>query len=201
MATLARRAVGGGPIARDMIRVVLTGSESTGKTTLAVELARHYDAALVPEFVREFAAAKGGVIEFSDHGPIARGQMALEDAQIALGRPVVIQDTDLLSTVVYCRHYFGRAPDWIVDEAAARVPDLYLLCEIDVPWIADGVRDRGHMRQEMQEMFRDAALSSGAAVAIIGGDGNERLERAIDAVDALLLAQSPDAAAEEDSDS
>ena len=67
-----------------MIRVVLTGSESTGKTTLAVELARHYDAALVPEFVREFAEARGGVIEFSDHGPIARGQMALEDAQIAL---------------------------------------------------------------------------------------------------------------------
>ena len=128
-----------------MIRVVLTGSESTGKTTLATELARHYDAALVPEFVRDFAEAKGGMIEFSDHGPIARGQMALEDAEIALGRPVVIQDTDLLSTVVYCKHYFGRAPDWIVDEAAARAPDLYLLCEIDLPWIADGVRDRGHM--------------------------------------------------------
>lgn len=184
-----------------MIRVVLTGSESTGKTTLAVELARHYDAALVPEFVREFAAAKGGVIEFSDHGPIARGQMALEDAQIALGRPVVIQDTDLLSTVVYCRHYFGSAPDWIVDEAVARAPDLYLLCEIDLPWIADGVRDRGHLRQEMQELFRDAVLSSGTPVAIIRGDGKERLEGAIDMVDALLLAQSPNAAPEEDSDS
>jgi len=184
-----------------MIRVVLTGSESTGKTTLAAELARHYDAALVPEFVRAFAEAKGGLIEFSDHGPIARGQMALEDAQLALGKPVVVQDTDLLSTVVYCKHYFGRAPDWIVDEAAARVPDLYLLCEIDLPWIADGVRDRGHMREEMQQLFRDAVMNSGAAVAIIRGDGHERLERAVDAVDALLLAQSPNAAAEENSDS
>jgi len=184
-----------------MIRVVLTGSESTGKTTLAADLARHYDAALVPEFVRQFAEGKGGVIEFSDHGPIARGQMALEDAQIALGRRVIIQDTDLLSTVVYCRHYFGHAPDWIVDEAAARVPDLYLLCEIDLPWIADGVRDRGHMREEMQQLFRDAVMRSGAAVTIISGDSPERLERAVDAIDALLLAQSPDAAAEEDSDS
>jgi len=184
-----------------MIRVVLTGSESTGKTTLATELARHYDAALVPEFVREFAEARGGVIEFSDHGPIARGQMAIEDAQIALGRPIVVQDTDLLSTVIYCKHYFGRAPDWIVAEAAARLPDLYLLCEIDLPWIADGVRDRGHMREEMHALFRDAVMSSGAAVAIVSGEGPERLERAIDAVDALLLAQSPNVAAEENSDS
>ena len=184
-----------------MIRVVLTGSESTGKTTLAADLARHYEAALVPEFVREFAEAKGGMIEFSDHGPIARGQMALEDAQIGLGRPVVIQDTDLLSTVVYCKHYFDRAPDWIIDEAAARAPDLYLLCEIDLPWIADGVRDRGHMREEMQQLFQEAVMGSGTAVAIIRGEGVERFERAVDAIDALLLAQAPNAAAEENSDS
>lgn len=183
-----------------MIRVVLTGSESTGKTTLAGELARHYDAALVPEFVREFAEAKGGVIDFSDHGPIARGQMALEDAEIALGRPIVVQDTDLLSTVIYCKHYFGRVPDWIVSEAAARRPDLYLLCEIDLPWIADGVRDRGHLRDEMQELFREAVMRSGAAVAVVSGEGPERLERAIDAVDALLLAQAPDTSPEENSD-
>jgi NadR type nicotinamide-nucleotide adenylyltransferase len=184
-----------------MIRVVLTGSESTGKTTLAAELARRYDAALVPEFVREFAEAKGGTIDYADHGPIARGQMAIEDAQIALGRPVVVQDTDLLSTVIYCRHYFGRAPDWIVDEAAARRPDLYLLCEIDLPWVADGVRDRGHLREEVQQLFRDAVMASGAPVAIVTGEGPERLERAVDAVDALLLDQSGDGSAEEDSDS
>jgi len=184
-----------------MIRVVLTGSESTGKTTLATELASRYDAPLVPEFVREFAEKKGGAIDFTDHGPIARGQIALEDAHIVLGRPIVIQDTDLLSTVVYCEHYFGRAPQWIVDEAGERRPDLYLLCEIDLPWIADGVRDRGHMRDEMQQLFRDAVMRSGAPVAVITGQGPERLERAVDAVDALLLAQAPNAASKENPDS
>lgn len=183
-----------------MIRVVLTGSESTGKTTLAAEIARHYDAALVPEFVREFAEEKGGVIQFSDHGPIARGQMAIEDAQISLGRAVVVQDTDLLSTVVYCEHYFGRSPEWIIAAAAERRPDLYLLCEIDLPWIADGIRDRGHMRDDMQRLFRDAVMRSGAAVAIVSGAGSERLQRAIDAVDALLLAQPPNAPAEDNPD-
>jgi NadR type nicotinamide-nucleotide adenylyltransferase len=183
------------------VRVVVTGSESTGKTTLAEQLARHYRAELVPEFVREYAAARHGVIEFSDHGPIARGQMALEDAAIARGNSMVVQDTDLLSTVVYCEHYFGKCPAWIADAARKRAPDVYLLCEIDVPWVADGVRDRGHMREEMQRLFRYAVNESGAPVAVIIGDRAERFERATEAVDALLLANAADRLREDDPDS
>jgi nicotinamide riboside kinase len=153
-----------------MTRVVLTGSESTGKTTLAAELARHYGVEVVPEFVRTFAEQRGGVIEFSDHGAIARGQMALEDEFIDRARQIesalpahpaypaypalVIKDTDLLSTVVYCKHYFGRCPDWIEDAARSRRPDLYLLCGTDVPWVPDGVRDRGHMRRDARTVRR-----------------------------------------------
>lgn len=169
-----------------MIRVVLTGSESTGKTTLAAELARHYSAALVPEFVRAFAEQRGGVIEFSDHGPIARGQMALEDEYIARGGDLLVQDTDLLSTVVYCRHYFGRCPPWIEEAAAARRPDLYLLCEIDVPWVADGVRDRGERRDEMQTLFRDEVRASGVANLALTGNPATRLAAAVTAIDPLL---------------
>ena len=182
-------------------RAVVTGSESTGKTTLAEQLSRHYRAALVPEFVREYAEARRGVIEFADHGPIARGQMALEDAAIARGNSIVVQDTDLLSTVVYCEHYFGKCPAWIAEAARRRAPDLYLLCEIDVPWVADGVRDRGHMREDMQRLFRVAVAESGAPVAVITGDRDERLARATEALDALLLAQTPDAVREDDANS
>lgn len=171
------------------MRVVLTGSESTGKTTLAGRLADHYDAELVPEFVRGYAEAKGGIIEFEDHGPIARGQMSLEDEHIARAAGLVVQDTDLLSTVVYCEHYFGQCPPWIRDAAAARRPDLYLLCEIDVEWVHDGVRDRGHMREAMQELFRDAVRQTGIATAVITGASTERLQRAVDAIDALALAR------------
>src|SRR5262245_65002530 len=124
-----------------VVRVVFTGSESTGKSTLAAQVAAHYRVEVVPEFVRTFAEEKGAPIEFSDHGLIARGQMALEDEYIARRRrpappSLLIQDTDLLSTVVYCRHYFGRCPPWIEEAAARRRPDLYLLCETDSPWIA-----------------------------------------------------------------
>ncbi|HEX3866484.1 MAG TPA: ATP-binding protein [Gemmatimonadaceae bacterium] len=172
---------------RGVIRVVLTGSESTGKTTLAHRLAAYYDAELVPEFVRGFAEQKEAPIEFADHGAIAKGQMALEDAAIARGPSLVVQDTDLLSTVAYCRHYFSRCPPWIETAAAERRPDLYLLCEIDLPWTADGIRDRGTARDEMQTSFRSAVMSSGARVATITGGGGERLQRAVDAIDALML--------------
>jgi NadR type nicotinamide-nucleotide adenylyltransferase len=170
-----------------VIRVVLTGSESTGKTTLAGRLAEHYGVEYVPEFVREYAARKEGALEFGDHGPIARGQIALEDAALAAGGRLVLQDTDLLSTVVYCDHYFGECPRWIIDAARDRRPDLYLLCEIDLPWIEDGVRDRGHMRDEMQNLFRAAVRASKAKYVVIDGDAGQRLRKAVDAIDELLL--------------
>ncbi|HEY7284385.1 MAG TPA: ATP-binding protein [Vicinamibacterales bacterium] len=170
----------------DVVRVVLTGSESTGKSTLAADLARHYGAALVPEFVRAFAEQKGAPIDFSDHGAIARGQMALEDAAVAQAPRLIIQDTDLLSTVVYCRHYFGRCPPWIEEMAAARRPDLYVLCATDIAWVADGVRDRGHMRDEMQQLFAEAVRASGAAFIEVAGDVMGRLRDATNAIDRLV---------------
>jgi NadR type nicotinamide-nucleotide adenylyltransferase len=175
-----------------LVRVVLTGSESTGKTSLAGELARHYATEMVPEFVRSFAEKKGTTLSFGDHGPIARGQIELEDEYIARargGRSLLVFDTDLLSTVVYCNHYFGRCPPWIEETAYARRPDLYLLCETDVPWVADGVRDRGDRRDEMQTLFREAIAASGAPSVSIQGDPGERMASAIRAIDAILIAK------------
>jgi NadR type nicotinamide-nucleotide adenylyltransferase len=173
-----------------MIRAVLTGSECTGKSTLARELATYFDAALVPEYVREYAERKQGPIERADHDPIARGQIALEDAAIARGNRLVVQDTDLLSTVVYSRHYLGECPPWIAEAAAARRPDLYLLCEIDVPWAADGIRDRGERREEMQALFRAAATQSGSPVVELRGDLPARMKCAVEAIELLLLRDS-----------
>ncbi len=172
-----------------MIRIVVTGSESTGKTELARRLAVHFDAELVPEFVREFASSKEGAITFADHGPIARGQMALEDRHFDLagrGNGRVVQDTDLLSTVVYCEHYFGSCPPWIEELARERRPDLYLLAEIDVPWIEDGIRDRGHLRDEMQSLFREAVRQSGSRWVSIDGSWAERWNRAVSAVGEMI---------------
>ena len=177
-----------------MKRVVLTGSESTGKTTLAQKLADHFRVSWVPEFVREYADRKGAPLDFSDHGPIARGQIALEDAYRreaeARDERVLIQDTDLLSTAVYCAHYYGECPRWIQDAARERRPDLYLLLDIDLPWVADAPRDRGHMRPEMQALFRDAVERSGVEFVEISGDAEERFATALAAIDGLMQSRT-----------
>jgi NadR type nicotinamide-nucleotide adenylyltransferase len=171
-------------------RVVLTGSESTGKTTLAIALAEHYGVSWVPEFVREYAASKNGPLSFEDHGPIARGQIAREDEYRSRAEAdderLLIGDTDLLSTAVYCAHYYGQCPRWVLDAARERRPDLYLLLDIDLPWVPDPQRDRGHVRPEMQALFHDAVSRSGAPYAIISGDAERRFATARAAIDDLL---------------
>ena len=186
--------IGGTDAPRDgmttLTRIVLTGSESVGKTTLGAQLAAHYGVACVPEFVRDYAAAKGAPLDFRDHGPIAKGQMALEDTQIAAARmrgdTLLLQDTDLVSTVVYCHHYFGRCPAFIEEAAIARRAAHYLLLDIDVPWIADGVRDREALRHEVQALFRDTLARFDAPVTVVQGTWDERLTTAAALIDILL---------------
>ncbi len=161
-----------------MKRVVVTGSESTGKTTLATRLAAHFGAALAPEFAREYAARTPRPLGPGDVEPIARGQRALEDAAAA---PLLIQDTDLLSTCVYAEHYYGACPPGV--RRALRPPDLYLLLAIDVAWVPDPHRDRGHLREHMHSLFRDAVRASGAPFVEITGDWEARFRRAVAAVE------------------
>jgi len=177
-------------MSRELTRIVLTGSESVGKTTLGAQLAARYGVACVPEFVREYAAAKGAPLDFRDHGPIAKGQMALEEmhtaSALARGDILLLQDTDLVSTVVYCHHYFGRCPAFIEEAAIARLATHYLLLDIDVPWIADGVRDREEQREEVQPLFRDTLARFDAPITVVQGTWEERLTTAAKSIDALL---------------
>jgi NadR type nicotinamide-nucleotide adenylyltransferase len=168
------------------LRVVVTGSECTGKTTLATELAKSYGVEFVPEFVRQFVDSIGGRPQFSDHGPIARGQKALEDEYRARATRLLFHDTDLLSTVAYCRTYFDRCPEWIQAAAFDRQATLYLLCDIDVPWVADGLRDRADRRAESHALFKSVLNEAGAKYVLIRGSREARLAEARRRVDALI---------------
>lgn len=169
-----------------LVRIVLTGSESTGKSMLARQLADHYGAELAPEFVREFARTLGRDIRLGDTDQIATGQMALEDKHARLADRLLIQDTDLLSTAVYSEHYFGQCLSSIQRVAQERRPDLYLLLEIDVPWVPDDVRDRGTRREEMQQLFRNAIAASGTPYVVIKGSWDERSRLARNAIDEAI---------------
>jgi NadR type nicotinamide-nucleotide adenylyltransferase len=165
-------------------RIVLTGSESTGKTTLARDLARHFGTHWVPEQSRSYAERVRRELKADDVGPIASEQITAEDAAIAeairRGDRWVFLDTDLLSTVVYARHYYGSCPAWIEAEARARRADLYLLADIDLPWTPDAVRDRPRARDQLHAEFRAALTEFRAEVCLVRGIGELRLSAAID---------------------
>ena len=171
-------------------RLVVTGSECTGKTTLATALAARYEAPVAPEFVRDYALAKGGVIDVADHWPIALGQVEVQDTVVAgaraAGRPLAVFDTDLLSTVAYAWHYTGQCDPGIEELARRRLADHYLLLDIDVPWIADGVRDRGDHRALVHALFRETLERFGAPFTLVRGSWDERFAAAITTADALL---------------
>jgi NadR type nicotinamide-nucleotide adenylyltransferase len=171
-------------------RVVVTGSESTGKTTLAADLARQFGTIWIPEFARTYADLKvaqtGTPLDASDVEPIARGQIAAEDRGLADARGLLVLDTDLVSTTVYARHYYGACPAWIEEAARARRADLYLLCTIDVPWVADPQRDRPHLRDHLHDLFAAAIVALGAPCVEISGSWTARVATAIVAVERLL---------------
>jgi len=127
----------------------------------------------VPEHARAYAEARGNVLTANDVEPIARGQMALHDA--ATEGDVVILDTDLISTVVYARHYYGACPSWIEEEARRRRADLYLLLDTDVEWQPDPARDAGgDTREDLFDAFRAALDEFGTRWEIVSGNWEER---------------------------
>ena len=171
------------------IRVVLTGSECTGKSTLGAKLAQHYGAPCVKEFLREYFIAHNGVLTLDDAVPVAEGQLAFEKAVEAGQHDLVLYDTNLLSSVVYNKHYYGVNPDWIEQAFAERPYTLYLLCGIDVPWEADGQRDMPQQREYMQSLFRDELQARALPYVEVTGSVEERFRLAVEHIDALVTVE------------
>lgn len=175
-------------------RVCLTGPESTGKSTLAQQLAEWADTEWVPEASRVYAERKAAPLTARDVGPIAREHITLADAATErVGErsgELLILDADLLSTVVYARHYYGAAPAWVERAERRRRADLYLLCGVDVPWVADGLRDRPEHREELFALFARALARRHARVVRVSGDWHDRWNVAREAV-RTLCARSP----------
>jgi NadR type nicotinamide-nucleotide adenylyltransferase len=156
-------------------RICLIGPESTGKSELAARLERELGATWVREYAREYAETHGDELTADDVEPIARGEIANLDR--ASG-DVIVLDTDLISTVVYARHYYGACPSWIEEEARRRRADLYLLMDTDVAWKPDSARDSsGDDREDLFDAFRAALDEFETNWEIVSGEGEERWAR------------------------
>jgi NadR type nicotinamide-nucleotide adenylyltransferase len=167
-------------------RVCVYGPESTGKTTMARDLARHYRTAWVSEFARGLLDPKGGRCDPADIPLIARGQMAAEDALARQADRVLFCDTDLVTTTVWADVLFGSCPAWIVEEADRRTYDLYLLLDVDVPWVDDAQRFLADRRREFFERCKAELVRRGRPYVVVRGTWADRFRAAVAAVDGVI---------------
>ncbi len=165
-------------------RVAVVGPESSGKTTLARDLARHFETVFVPEASRAYYDVKGVVYEIADILPIARAQRAGEEALAPKANRLLVLDTDLLTITVWSHVLYGDCPKEAEEMAAAQRIDLTLLLEADLPWSFDPQRCHPDLaqREDFFDRLRRGLLNLGRRFTVISGAGPSRLAAAVEAV-------------------
>ncbi len=182
-------------------KIVIIGPESTGKSTLSALLAEEFGTLWVPEYAREYLRRFGKSYGYQDLLEIAKGQLAGEDSLTGKlsGDPaaplygpdqskLLFIDTDMYVMKVWSEFVFGRCHSFILNEAASRKYDLYLLCDVDLPWVADELReypDPGP-RNELFDIYKDVLINQRTPWVIVRGDYPERFRIARDAVYRLI---------------
>lgn len=168
------------------IRIVLFGPESTGKTTLSKQLAQYFNTIAVPEYAREYLQHKmdhkGNICEYHDLVPICKGQLALENDAVDSAYKFLFCDTDALETWTYSHMYFDKAPSKIAHIIGNTHYELYLLMDVDIPWVEDDLRDRPDDREEIMNRFRQALEDHDKNYTVISGVGNQRFKNALAAI-------------------
>lgn len=173
-------------------KIILFGPESTGKSTLAQQLATYYSTVWCPEFVRIYLQTKHQISIRQPHEPIsvyqdiepmAIGQMGLEDNFFAQANNFLFCDTNLLTNLIYSHYYFGKSPSWLSETISLRTYNLYLLLDIDVAWQSDVLRDRPDSRAELYAIFKETLIERKQNFVEISGLGNDRLQNAIYAIE------------------
>ncbi|MFI5130561.1 MAG: AAA family ATPase [Chitinophagales bacterium] len=200
---------------REIKKVVIIGPESTGKSTLCQNLAEHYQTSWCPEYAREFLLKHGMNYTYDDLLTIAMEQIGLEEKYEEevrkTGRPkdrkyfsdestvasgladyppfrLFFIDTNMYVMKVWCEFVFGKCHPFILDEIKKRKYDLYLLCDVDLPWVKDELREYPDLekRQKLYSIYKDIMVNQTVAWEEISGNYQERLQKAVSAVDHLL---------------
>ncbi len=186
-------------------KIVAIGPESTGKSMLCEKLAAHYDTVWVKEYARDFLLKNGNEYTYENLLDIARGQ--IENEELVVGRwplaekaanhqpstinyqPVFI-DTDMYVMKVWCEFVFEKCHHWILNQIVDRQYDLYLLCNIDLPWMKDELREYPDLetREKLYHHYKEMMINQDVPWVDISGNYEERLQKAIKAVDGLIKA-------------
>ena len=179
-------------------KIVIIGPESTGKSTLCEQLAKHFQTVWVKEYAREYLLKNGTDYSFENLLDVAKGQItkeelgvrSLEAANSKLTTPssqLIFLDTDMYVMKVWCEFVFEKCHHWILNRIVERKYDLYLLCNIDLPWVKDELREYPDLktRERLYHHYKDITINQNIPWVDISGGYEERLEKAIKAVNAI----------------
>lgn len=174
------------------LKIVIYGAESTGKTTLAKDLASYYNTTWVPEYSRDYLQDKfdktGKICAYDDLWPIAQGQMELERNRLKQAKNnLLFCDTNVLQTYYYGKAYFKDFVHpglWNLVQTTDY--DFYFLTYIDMPWIPDDLRDRPDERMKMHRFFENALIANKLPYKILKGNRQSRLGKAVEKIDKIL---------------
>ncbi len=177
-----------------MKKIVIIGPESTGKSTLCEQLATHYKTIWVKEYAREYLLKNSTDYTFENLLTIAKGQLVQEDTGLTKLSTInhqpstVFFDTDMYVMKVWCEYVFGKCHHWILNRIVERKYDLYLLCNTDLPWVKDELREYPDLenRQKLYHHYKDIMVNQNVPWVDISGGYEERLGKAIDAINNSL---------------
>ena len=174
-------------------KIVIIGPESTGKSTLCQQLAERYKTAWCPEYAREFLLKRGSNhYTFDDLLTIAAGQLELEDRFLPNAKNgLYFIDTNMYVMKVWCEVAFEACHTWILKQIVERQYDHYLLCNVDLPWTPDELREYPdyHFRKRLFKIYKDIVVNCGVPWAEISGTDGERVQKAVSVVDAISKTQ------------
>ncbi|MBL0180944.1 MAG: AAA family ATPase [Chitinophagaceae bacterium] len=182
-----------------MKKIVVIGPESTGKSFLCEQLAAHYNTTWVKEYAREYLLKNGTEYSFETLLKIAKGQVADEEAETrrlnaanlklktSNSKPLFV-DTDMYVMKVWCEFVFQKCHHWILNRIAERKYDLYLLCNTDLPWVKDELREYPDLesRKTLYHHYKDIMVNQSVPWVDISGGYEERFQKAIMAVDTII---------------
>jgi nicotinamide riboside kinase len=177
----------------EIIKIALFGPESTGKTTLATQLADHFKTAWVPEFARDYLQEKWNntaqICDVNDMLPIAYGQMQSENEKLSIANKFLFCDTNLMVTKVFSEVYYNYCDPSLSKAAKKHEYDLFFLTDIDVPWEKDDLRDKPEERETVFEAFKQTLIDNNKPFIMLSGDKEVRLNTAIEILEDLAKAK------------
>lgn len=177
----------------EIIKIAMFGPESTGKTTLAIQLAAHYETEWVPEFARDYLQDKWNnskeICDVSDMMPIAYGQTQLENLKLKTAHNYLFCDTNLMVTKVFSDVYYNYCDPLLNKAAQKHKYDLFFLTDIDVPWEKDDLRDRPTGRESVFSVFKQSLIDNNKPFITLSGNKDLRLQNAIKIIDDLTIAK------------